>query len=253
MQMQSNNTNTINSKQIGRFMTFLLLLGLLIPIYTHTEEQAPTEDPIQLSSEQIDKIEQLMDSYPTEELLDQEIIFKLAFVRNANGILRPLTEEEIQEIKNLQFSCDKNEGFTQNWHIPTFLKVLTLNEKLAILGDDMSIASSPTETRRIKNITFRLQRCHDEALSHYKKTYLKTHTISVDALDVMQYYHSTRFAFEIMRLLHNLTQKELMAAGNSTQRDLFKKIKPVTDETIISLKTSILLDLRKNYLNDKAR
>ncbi len=220
-------------------MTFLLLLGLLMPAITHAEDQA--DNQFRLTSEQILKLEQLMDSYPAEDLLNQIAILKLEFIRNTDRSISFFTEEDKQKIQQLQLSCDKDNGFTRILHVPGNLKALNLNEKLAIAMNDASIASSSNERTRRADVIRRINQCEKIALNHYDNMYLKEHNLSNEQYAVIELYHEVRFHIEVRKLLYTILQQSIATEANETQKDLFKKVPIITDDnSIIPLKKSII-------------
>jgi hypothetical protein len=227
-------------------MMFLFLIGLLIPAIAYTEET--TASIPQLSSEQIAHIEQLMDSYPVEDLLDTKIVFQpLPFEKGPDGwtITKILSEEELLE-KLVFLSCDNKKERILALHVPTLLKELTLHEKFLMTTQSIESASEQ-EKKRISEVQDRIMRINYAASLEYKSSYLQGLKLSKDELEIMDYYHNIRFSMEATRLLHTMLEKDLAEQGNALQKSIFENIARVTNETAINpFKTHLVEVLKKN-------
>lgn len=231
-------------------MTLLLLLSLLIPTIAYTEEVV---EPLpQFSGEQIARIEQLIDTYPAEDLLDTWIAFKPSpIVRAEDGwtITKNLSEEELLE-KLVFLSCDDKEKIVMVWHVPTVLKALTLREKFLVATNNLEHASEQ-EKKRINEAQYRIMRVNEQSFSTYRTDYLQDLKLSTDELEVMHDYHHDRFYMETARLLHTTLERELAKEGDVLQKSIFEKLPRVTNETIINpLKMDLIELLKKNQKTD---
>lgn len=227
-------------------MMFLFLIGFLIPVIAYTEETA--ESIPQLSSEQIAHLEQLMDSYPVEDLLDTKIVFQpFPFEKGPDGwtITKILSEEELLE-KLVFLSCDNKKNIILTLHVPTLLKELTLHEKFIMTTQNIESASEQ-EKKRIGEVQNRIMRLNYASSLEYKTTYLQKLKLSKDELEIIDYYHNVRFSMEATRLLHTMLEKELAEQGNALQKSIFENIARVTNEAAINpLKTDLIEALKKN-------
>lgn len=232
-------------------MILLLLLNLLIPTIAYTEEVV---EPLpQFSGEQIARIEQLIDTYPAEDLLDTWFAFKPSpIVRAEDGwtITKILSEEELLE-KLVFLSCDNKKKIVMVWHIPTVLAALTLHEKFLMATNNVELASEQ-EKKRINEAQYRIMRVNEQSFSTYRTEYLQELNLSTDELEVMHDYHHDRFYMEAARLLHTMLEKELVEKGDALQKSAFEKLPRVTNETIINPLKMDLIELLKKSKNDTA-
>jgi hypothetical protein len=148
----------MNLKQTGYLMIFLLLLGLLIPVYTHTEEQ--------ISANQEAEMQQLL-----EQLSLDETLYSLNFMR-CGARFRPMLKNFSPELDAVIKQLNPNPSIYDGAICETLYMMLIhamAYNKVQVASEDNTKLSALFNSCQKPKVT--LQEFEQEAAEYFKLLY----------------------------------------------------------------------------------